>query len=178
MGNYFVSKYFFDVLGMVYRFPQFRLTFDSVLVAFGQQHVPVIMYPLTLAFFMTYHTVAIVLLRRLNTSRFGGMILLFPIAVLALAYFTAWIETFAMVNPLMQAVFYYQDKFRMLWFGSALYACYLAVSFPIFYFLDEKPAHRWSLLHTIAAGLSCTMLTLFLLDLLTGIIGPIYSNVR
>lgn len=173
LGNYFGSEYFFDVLGMVYNYPQIRLTWDSALVGSGQQAVPLMMYPLTVAYFMTYHTTAVVLLRRLKTARSRITAAAFPLAVAVLAYGWAWMETFAMANPLMRSVFYYQDLNRMLVYGSLMYACYFVVSFPIFYALDEQAGARWNLWQTIAAALSASMATIFLLDLLTGLIGHI-----
>lgn len=174
LGNYFGSEYFFDVLGMVYRFPNVHLTLDSALVGSGQQTVPLIMYLLTMAYFATYHTTAMVVLRRLRTSRIRLLAWAFPLAVLAVGYFWAWMETFAMANPLMREAFYYQDMGRMLAYGSAVYACYFVASFPIFYFLDEKPDARWGLWQTAAAALSASMLTFFMLDLVTHFIGRIY----
>ena len=52
-ANYFGSEYFFDVLGMVYDYPMIELTFDSALVGSGEQRVPLIMYLLTQAYFIT-----------------------------------------------------------------------------------------------------------------------------
>jgi cycloeucalenol cycloisomerase len=174
LGSYFGSEYFFDVLGMVYNYPQIHLTFDATLVGSGQQTVPLIMYLLALAYFMTYHTTAVVVLRRLKTSRIRLLGWAFPLAVLAIGYFWAWMETFVMANPLMRDSFYYQDLNRMLAYGSIIYSCYFVTSFPVFYFLDEKPGARWSLLQTAAAALSASMLTIFMLDLVTRFVGRIY----
>src|SRR3569623_2364548 len=41
-GNYFGSEYFFDVLGMVYNYPQVTTTLDSASVGSGKQTVPLI----------------------------------------------------------------------------------------------------------------------------------------
>ena len=173
LGNYFGSEYFFDVLGMVYKYPQLHLTFDAALVGSGRQSVPLIMYLLTPAYFMTYHTTAVVALRRLRTAWPRGAALVFPLAVGALAYGWAWLETFAMANPLLREVFYYHRLERMLTYGSAVYACFFITSFPIFYFLDETESARWSLKQTVAAALAAAMLTFWLLDLLTHVIGSI-----
>ena len=173
IGNYFGSEYFFDVLGMVYHYPQVHLTFDSALVGSGQQMVPVIMYLFTMAYFMTYHTTAVILLRRIRTSRVRWVAWLFPLAIVVAAFAWAWLETSAMANPLMQGIFYYRDMNRMLLYGSLVYACFFITSFPIFYFLDEKPGKPWSLLQAAASSLSASMLTLLLLDLVTKAIGHI-----
>ncbi|HEX3046386.1 MAG TPA: hypothetical protein VHY08_16630 [Bacillota bacterium] len=172
-GNYFGSEYFFDVLGMVYNYPNLHLNLDSALLGSGTQHVPIIMYLLTQVYFMTYHTTAVVVLRRIKTSRIPWARWLFPIILLVVAYFWAWMETRAMATPMLQGTFYYRDINRMLSYGSLIYASYFVTSFPIFYFLDEKSDENWGLLRTIAAGLSASMLTFFLLDLWTRFIGHI-----
>ena len=174
IGNYYGSEYFFDVLGMVYNYPNLHWTFDATLVGTGVQHTPVMMYILTHAYFMTYHTTAMVVLRRLRTSHFGqSSAWVFPVAVFVAAYFWAWMETFAMANPALAEVFYYKDLNRMLSIGSITYSCFFITSFPIFYWLDEKLNDTWGLIRTTAAALSASMLTFFLLDLWTKYIGPL-----
>jgi cycloeucalenol cycloisomerase len=163
-GNYFGSEYFFDVLGMVYTYPKVTSTFDAALVGSGRQTVPVIMYPLTHVYFMTYHASATVVLRRLRSLRLPGMALLFPVFVFLIGYFWAWVETKAMANPMMADSFTYRDLPRMLAFGSAIYATYFIASFPIYYFIDEREDRRWSLLQVTAGSLSASMLTLYMLD--------------
>ena len=59
-----------------------------------------------------------------------------------------------MANPMIAEMFYYKDMVRMLAYGSIAYACYFVSSFPIFYYLDEKPEDNWDLLRTTFAGLS------------------------
>jgi len=173
VGNYFLSEYFFDVLGMVYRYPTIRLNLDSTLVGSGEQRVPIVMYLFTQAYFMTYHTTAVVVLRRIRTS---GVTLGLPLraaTVLVIAYFWAWAETRAMANPWIADQFAYQDLGRMLRYGSVFYACYFVVSFPMFSRLDELPGENWSLRRTCVEALAAGMLVFFLLDLWAKIIGPL-----
>ena len=172
-GNYVGSEYFFDVLGMVYHYPDIHWNADAVLVGTGEQHVPVLMYLLTHAYFMTYHSSATVVLRRIRTSGLPLMGLLFPLMVFAVGYSWAWVETKAMANPLMEGSFYYQKMETMLAYGSAIYATYFIVSFPIYYFIDEDRAKPWGLLQVVAAGLSASMLTFFLLDFIARAIGTL-----
>jgi cycloeucalenol cycloisomerase len=91
LGNDFISEYFFDVLGMIYNYPNLEINLDSPLVGSGEQSVPLIMYPMTMATYMTYHTTSIIAMRRTMTSRLGSgrwsKWLLFLVVVLALAYF-------------------------------------------------------------------------------------------
>jgi len=59
----------------------------------------------------------------------------------------------------------------LLRWGSLLYATYFVTSFPIYYFLDERPGRPWSLLTVCGAALSASMLTLHLLDFATHLVG-------
>lgn len=164
-GNYFGSEYFFDVLGMVYVYPNATTVLDSSLLGSGDQSVPLIMYLYTHAYFMTYHTSAMVVLRRILTSGFARAAWLFLPLVLAIGYVWAWLETKAMANPLMVSSFYYENMEAMLAYGSLIYALYFVASFPIFYFIDEKPSQRWSLTQVMAAALSASMIVFYLLDI-------------
>lgn len=163
-GNYFGSEYFFDVLGMVYIYPNATTNLDAALLGSGKQTVPLIMYFYTHVYFMTYHATANIALRRLKNLGLPAMWLLFPLFVFLIGYAWAWMETKAMANPMMASSFYYERMDRMLAFGSAIYATYFIASFPIYYFLDEDPKRRWTLLQTTAAGLSASMLTFYMLD--------------
>jgi cycloeucalenol cycloisomerase len=163
-GNYFGSEYFFDVLGMVYNYPQVTTTFDSALVGSGRQTVPLIMYCYTHVYFMTYHATANIALRRMRQLPLPAMWLLFPLFVFLIGYFWAWMETTAMANPLMASSFYYRKMELMLKYGSAIYATYFVASFPIYYFIGETAHKPWSLLQTAAGALSASMLTFYLLD--------------
>jgi cycloeucalenol cycloisomerase len=172
-GNYFGSEYFFDVLGMVYKYPQVTTTLDSAMVGKGQQTVPLIMYCYTHVYFMTYHATANIALRMVKQSRLPLMWLLFPVSVFLIGYAWAWMETKAMANPMMAGSFYYEKMDLMLAYGSAIYATYFIASFPVYYFLDETRERNWTLLQTTAAGLSASMLTFYMLDLAAHWVGSL-----
>jgi cycloeucalenol cycloisomerase len=172
-ANYFGSEYFFDVLGMVYDYPTIDLNLDAALVGSGEQRVPVIMYLLTQAYFLTYHTTAVIVLRRLRTSRIPVGAILWPLLLVAVAYLWAWIETKAMANPWIESQFYYRDMERMLAYGSLFYALYFIASFPIFFHLDERRDANWNLTKTAAAALSAGMIMMFLLDFAAAVFGPL-----
>ncbi|HEY9036777.1 MAG TPA: hypothetical protein VIM96_08725 [Pseudomonadales bacterium] len=173
-GSYFGSEYFFDMLGMVYDYPMININLDSALVGSGEQRVPLLMYPLAHVYFITYHTTAVLVLRRITTAGIPFKTLLWPVLILVVGYFWAWAETKAMANPWIKSQFYYKDMPRMLQFGSLLYAAYFVTSFPIYYFLDENPKARWNLWVVTAAALSASMLTLYLLDFAAHCVGRIY----
>ena len=70
--TYFGTEYFFDVLGMRYKYDNVSWYFDSVLLGPDQatalaQHkrVPIGMYPISVGFFTVYHIGAIVMMRKL-----------------------------------------------------------------------------------------------------------------
>lgn len=172
-GNYFGSEYFFDVLGMVYDYPTISWHLDAALVGHGAQSVPVVMYLLTHAYFMTYHNSAVVVLRRIRTAGVPGMVLLFPLSIFVVGYFWAWMETRAMANPLIAENFYYQNMGAMLAYGSIFYALYFVGSFPIYYFLDEDADRPWDLRTTVFAALGASMIVFYLLDFSTAYIGSI-----
>jgi cycloeucalenol cycloisomerase len=171
-GNYFGSEYFFDVLGMVYVYPNATTNLDAALLGSGEQQVPLIMYFYTHVYFMTYHATANIALRKLN-SLMPAKWLLFPVFVFLIGYAWAWMETKAMANPMMASSFYYEKMELMLAYGSAIYATYFIASFPIWYFLDETREKSWSLLQVTAAGLSASMLTFYMLDVAAHWVGSL-----
>jgi cycloeucalenol cycloisomerase len=170
-GNYFGSEYFFDLLGMVYNYPNASSNLDSALLGTGEQRVPLIMYFYTHAYFMTYHATAGIALRKVQRLHVPGKRLLFPVMVFVVGYLWAWAETKAMANPMLAQSFYYKDMARMLTYGSAIYATYFIASFPIYYLIDEHKKQSWSLPVVIAAGLSASMLTFYMLDFITHWLG-------
>lgn len=170
-GNYFISEYFFDVLGMIYNYPLLTINLDSALVGSGEQKVPLMMYGITQATYMTYHTTAIIVMRRIMTSRAPWKPLLFVLLVVVLAYAWARAETAAFANPVQEEFFRYKDKQAMLSYGSIVFAMMFLPSFPLFYFLDEKQNRRWSLYAVAGAGLSAAMLGLFFTDLCAHAVG-------
>lgn len=172
-GSYFGSEYFFDVLGMVYEYPMIKLNLDSALVGSGTQVVPFIMYPLAHVYFITYHTSAVVVLRRIKTAGLPFTALLWPLLIFVIGYFWAWMETKAMANPFIESQFKYRDMERMLAWGSMLYSAYFITSFPIYYCLDEDKQKKWNLWIVSAAAMSASMLTLYLLDFWALWLGPI-----
>ena len=174
IGSYFGTEYFFDVLGMVYNYPQLGWRVDSALLGSGTQTVPFIMYPSAHFYFVTYHTIGVILLRRVRTSELGSVPWLWPIVVLIAAYGFAWAETFAMTNGSIAEQFTYRDLPRMLRWGSLFYATYFVVSFPMIYRLDERPSENWPLRRVAVEALAAGMLMLFLLDVLTHFVGRMY----
>lgn len=169
-GSYFGSEYFFDVLGMRYAFST-SWNLDAALVGSGRDEVPLFLYPLTQAYFMTYHVGMSVAYRWLcergSLGRVGRAVL-----VLVLAYAVAFAETFFMAIPALQDVFTYPDRSRMLLVGSLFYASYFVISLPIFVRIDEE--RPWTLGQTIGSSLAACMGVLILLDGWALVFGRLY----
>jgi cycloeucalenol cycloisomerase len=173
IGSYFGSEYFFDVLGMIYNYPQLDWRIDSKLLGSGQQTVPLIMYASAYYYFLTYHTCAVLVMRRVRTSRWGASAAVWPLIVLAAAYGFAYLETYAMAGGSIAEQFGYRDLPRMLRWGSLIYACYFVVSFPMVYRLDEHEGESWSLARVCFESLAAGMLVLFLLDFAARFVGTL-----
>jgi cycloeucalenol cycloisomerase len=165
VATYFFTEYFFDVLGMIYYFPQVTLYFDSALLGGGEQKVPLGMYFNGAAFFVVYHNLAVICLRRIKTSRINVGKIFWFVTVILTAVFFAWAETRLVATDENAPYFAYEDLAWMLKYGSLFYACYFVVSFPMFYRLDESPEDNWPLSKVCIDALAASMLVFFLLDL-------------
>ena len=184
-ASYFHSEYFFDVLGMRYRFPEITLYLDSALVgpdettALAQwKKVPVGMYLNSCAFFVVYHTIAIVCMRRVRTMTTDWAVFSRRAAWSAIvgvaALFFAWLETQLYITAAASTNVWYESKELMLRYGSTLYALYFVASFPILYRLDEDMSQpRWSLSRCAIEASAVGAISLLLIDLWTSWFGPI-----
>jgi cycloeucalenol cycloisomerase len=184
-ATYFHTEYFFEVLGLRYRFPHVTWTFDSMLVgpheataAARFEKVPVGMYLNSIAFFLVYHTLAVVSMRRVRGATLGLPRLARRAAwlgiVVATALLFAWAETRLYVTDRAEANVWYVDLGRMLRLGSVFYALYFVVSFPNVYRLDEAPDQPpWTPGRTVVEASFVAITSLLLLDLWARFVGPI-----
>lgn len=184
-ATYLHTEYFFDVLGMRYRFDDVTLYLDSALIGPDERtalaeykKVPVGMYLNAVAFFIVYHTIAIVCMRRVRTmtTGFGPLAqkLAWAVIVGVTALFFAWAETFLYITSAASPNVWYESKDLMLKYGSTLYALYFVVSFPVLYRLDENMSEpRWSLSRCVLEASAVGAITLVLIDLWTARFGPI-----
>eukprot|EP00924_Labyrinthula_sp_SR-Ha-C_P011098 snap_masked-scaffold_51-processed-gene-1.52-mRNA-1 protein AED:0.04 eAED:0.04 QI:0/-1/0/1/-1/1/1/0/298 len=172
VASYFFTEYFFDILGMVYNFPHLTWVLDSALVGSGEQVVPIIMYIHAWYFFVTYHTASVVLIRIFtstfvsSSNNFQGIFFWFFACALTAILFSVGEIYFTTVESIKN-LFYYKDLDFALKYGSWGYACYFISSFPMVFWLDEDPAHKWSILKTIESSLAASMQSFILLDLVT-----------
>lgn len=184
-ATYFHTEYFFSTLGIRYRFPHVTLYLDSALLGPDEssalrnfEKVPIGMYFNAIAFFIIYHTGAVICMRRVRTLAPDAprtlRWLLWALTVAATAYFFAWAETFLYVNSSARANVWYVDQARMLSLGSVCYALYFIVSFPNVFRLDEAAqGPRWPLSRCVIEASFVSMLVLLLLDGFTWLVGPI-----
>lgn len=169
-GTYFGTAYFFDLMGMRYAFGA-QWTFQSNVVGRTGSTVPVFMYPLTHAYFATYFAVLVTLDRtlraRLRPGAFGRALIVF-----ALAYGIAFAETFFMATDLMTDLFHYEQRDKMLAWGSFGYAAYFVVGLPMMRRLDEH-ATDWSVGRVVIEALASCMAILCLLEVWAQLVGPL-----
>ncbi|WP_146155897.1 hypothetical protein [Enhygromyxa salina] len=169
VGSYFFTHYFFDVVGMRYAFPT-SWNGSAELVGDSEGQVPLFLYPLTQAYFMTYHVAVTVLLRYLSTRFVLGRVAKAALIV-ALAYLVAFAETFFMAVPLLADVFEYADRGRMLVWGSMFYGSFFVISVPVFATIDED--EPWTLGRTALSALGVSMAVFIVLDLWAKLLGPL-----
>lgn len=168
-GSYVGTHYFFDVVGMRYGFPT-TWNLQAELVGDSEGTVPLFLYPLTQAYFMTYHVVMTVILRWLST-RFSLGRVAKALVIAVLAYAVAFAETFFMAIPALGDVFEYADRGRMLAWGSMFYGTYFIVSMPVFARIDE--GRPWTLWQVVGSALAVSMGVFFLLDFWAKWLGPL-----
>lgn len=169
-GTYFGTGYFFALMGMRYGFPV-EWTFAAEVVGRGGGAVPVFMYPLTQAYFVTYFAALGVVLRWIRRT-FGLGALGTAVTVGILAYATAFAETFFMANEHLAAYFGYADRERMLALGSFGYAIYFVVGLPMVARMDEDHC-RWPLGRVVLEALATCMMILVGLEAWAKIVGPL-----
>jgi cycloeucalenol cycloisomerase len=173
-GTYVGTHYFFDLMGMRYAFPV-TWTLQAEIVGHSTQTVPVFMYPLTQAYFVTYFVGMTVVLRKLDGAlglgRAGRVL-----AIVGLAYVVAWMETFTMASDYLQPYFEYADKGRMLSLGSFGYASYFVVGLPLVFRIDEHADERWPLGRVAMEASAACLMILGLLELWAHAIGPLTGH--
>lgn len=157
IGNYWYTHYFYSVLKASYSFPSHRLN-----------DVPIALYFATHFYFVTYHTLSNMILRKIETTYEPSAYrtAFFWAAVFAFSYFTAFMETLTISSF---PYYCFEDREMVFKIGSAFYGIYFIVSFPSFYRLDEKVNAQGGVLphtlyQTVMESLGCSMAVLLLLD--------------
>ncbi len=189
LATYFHTEYFFEVLGLRYRFPHVTMYLDSALVGPDEstalatyQKVPPSMYMNAIVFFAVYHITAVIVMRRIRTTTFNwssaaARFIAWCVIVALVAAFWGWGETymyFVMIahpdDPSQMNV-WYENLHNMLWVGSWFYGLYFIVAFPNVYRMDEeKVGERWTIRRVFVESSFVGMITLLLIDLATRVI--------
>jgi cycloeucalenol cycloisomerase len=170
LGTYFISHYFFDLMGMRYMF-KVKLNFSSAVVGRTGGEVPLFLYPLTHAYFMSYFTFLLVaerkIIHRLHPGRFGRVFV-----VLTLSYIVAFGETFFMASPLLSDVFLYEKRDRMMKVGTFGYMIFFITGLPMLGRVDSR-GEDWPLSRVVIEALAAFTSILLLFELWAKIIGPL-----
>lgn len=102
--------------------------------------VPITCYLMTHAYFIFYHSMTNLILRRLRRALVAwspaALAAITALVVLVLAYVTAFMETFTISNF---PYYSFENRQYAYTIGSAFYAIYFIVSFPMFLRIDEEP---------------------------------------
>jgi len=186
LATYFHTEYFFEVLGLRYRFEEVSLYLDSALVGPEEatalqtyQKVPPSMYMNAIVFFAVYHVTAIIVMRRIRTmtdswNSATGRFLAWCGIVVIIASFWGWGETYMYFVLISHGDdpsginVWYENLDNMLRVGSWFYALYFVVSFPNFYRMDESgDGERWTIKKTVVEVSFVGMISLLLIDLAT-----------
>ena len=183
IATYFHTEYFFEMLGLRYRFEDVHWYFDSALVGPDEssalqayQKVPLGMYLNSVAFFIVFHNSAVIFMRRVRgfTAHWGETArrLSWGFIVGVTALFWAWAETYMYITDDAAGNVWYENLDQMLLYGSAFYALYFVVSFPMYYRLDES-SERWSLSRVFIEASAVGLLSMLLIDLASHLIEPL-----
>ncbi|EGD74228.1 hypothetical protein PTSG_06238 [Salpingoeca rosetta] len=142
IGHHFLTHYFYNVLGAHYTIPR----------GYEINGVPMVMYFLTHVYFLLYHSLATMLLRKIDFWSPRRSLLWRGLVVFAMAYTTAILEAWS-ISAFPHYV--YPDAFVMYAYGSAFYAMMFLVTFPAFSTLDETKPQPLSyyVTHALACGM-------------------------
>ena len=154
LGNHFYTHYFYNVLGMRYTGP--------LASGFQINQVPVSMFLMTHVYFLSYHVIVTKLLRLLVSICDNKLYQNIGMAsgVIVFAILTAFLETYTISNF---PYYTYPDYYTMLTKGSVFYSLFLIVTFPLFYFIDEK--EQYSIGTVVMNGFGGMMIVLLLADI-------------
>jgi cycloeucalenol cycloisomerase len=161
-GNYFGTRYFYEVLDMHYGFAATIVLND----------VPVFLYPLTAVYFTTYTALLDVALRAassLGAGRAGALLLS--------AFSLAFLETALNANPAMKSTFCYGNLRFALWFGTLMYGAHFVIAGPAWHRIDERRGECTPLVEVLASVLAASMLILCADELVAGVVAPRFTTV-
>lgn len=161
-GNYFGTRYFYEILDMHYGFH----------ATWNLNDVPVFLYPLTAVYFTTYATLLDLALRAAR-SLGGGRGVALAGASLGLAF----LETALNANPAMKSSFCYGNLSFALGFGTLMYGAHFVIAGPLWHRIDERGGDDTPLREVMASVLAASMLILCADELVEGVVAPRFTKV-
>eukprot|EP00043_Microstomoeca_roanoka_P004867 m.52363 g.52363 ORF g.52363 m.52363 type:complete len:269 (-) comp12694_c0_seq1:243-1049(-) len=163
IGHHFLTHYFYNVLGAYYTVPQ----------GYWINGVPLVMFFLTHVYFLFYHTLSSMILRKLEFWSKRRSLLERLLIVGTLAYITAVLEAWS-ISAFPH--YKYPNEAVMLSVGSLFYAMMFLVTFPAYSLLDEGVNESRPACYFAMHALACGMLVFILDDAWRLIIGPVHSG--
>jgi cycloeucalenol cycloisomerase len=145
LGNWFGTRYFYEVLDMHYGF-RTRLYWNDV---------PVFLYPLTAVYFTTYAALFDLAVRAAAARRVPR-----AVAVVLASLALAFLETALNANPWMKSTFCYGNLAFALSFGTLTYGSHFILAGPIWHRIDERPGEETSLGWAAGAAFAAMMLVM------------------
>ncbi len=159
LGNYFGTRYFYEILDMHYGF---RATWNL-------NDVPLFLYPLTAVYFTTYSVLFDLAVRAAGPRR--------RLAVVAASLLLAGLETALNANPAMKASFCYGSLRFALGFGTLMYGSHFMIAGPCWHRIDEGPGERTPLREVLGSVLAAFMLVLCVDEVFEREVAPHFTNV-
>jgi cycloeucalenol cycloisomerase len=165
-GNYFGTRYFYEVLDMHYGF---RATWNL-------NDVPLFLYPLTAVYFTTY-SVLLDLALRAASARWGRSRWSRWPALVVVSLLLAAMETSLNANPAMKSSFCYGDLGFALWFGTLMYGAHFVVAGPCWHRIDERRGDDTPLREVWVSVAAAFALILCMDEAFENVIAPRFTTV-
>ena len=164
IGNWFWTHYFFNLLKAKYTIPD---------VTWELNGIPICLYIITHAYFASYFAFVTPILRKVYHATSPGVVRVVSLvlAILALAYFTAFAETLTIASF---PYYVFEDRAFMYSVGSTFYALYFVVAFPMFARMDERLEECWSFGEAALDSFAACMIVFLLCDCWR--LGALYVN--
>jgi cycloeucalenol cycloisomerase len=161
-GNYFGTRYFYEILDMHYGFH----------ATWNLNDVPFFLYPLTAVYFTTYSVLldlGLRLSRALGAGRVAGIVVS--------SFAIAFLETALNANPAMKATFCYGRLGFALGFGTLMYGVHFVLAGPAWHRIDERRDECTPMREVLASVLAASMLVMCADELVEGVIAPHFTTV-
>jgi cycloeucalenol cycloisomerase len=165
-GNYFGTRYFYEILDMHYGFR----------ASWNLNDVPVFLYFLTAVYFTTYSVLLNVLVRTVGSvaARLPGARVA---ALVAASLLVAGLETALNANPFMKSTFCYGDLRFALWFGTLMYGAHFVIAGPLWHRIDERRGSDTPMREVLGGVLAASALVMCADEAVKHLIAPRFTTV-